>query len=198
MLGTVLILFLGMVPIPTGGNVVVQTGRFGPIEISTDEIIQIPSGILGFPEDHNFCLVDAGDDTLILWLQSLSNPNLAFPLLEPKIFKPEYVVRLSAAELRELKMSSVKDASVFTILTIPSPMNEMTANLKAPIVINTQQKIAKQVVLQENDQPIKFSMFKELRTHLLSIRTANPGEPKEGKSVMSVQSLPLTTRVELI
>ena len=177
---------------------VVQTGRFGQIEISTDEIIQIPSGILGFPEDHNFCLVDAGDDTLILWLQSLSNPHLAFPVLEPKIFKPEYVVRLSAAELRELKLGSIKDASVFTILTIPSPMTEMTANLKAPVVINTKQKIAKQVVLQENDQPIKYPMFKELRTHLVSNRPANPAAAKEGKAVIAIGSLPLSTRVELI
>ena len=177
---------------------VVQTGRFGQIEISTDEIIQIPSGILGFPEDHNFCLVDAGDDTLILWLQSLSNPHLAFPVLEPKIFKPEYVVRLSAAELRELKLSSIKDASVFTILTIPTPMTDMTANLKAPVVINIKQKIAKQVVLQENDQPIKFPMFKELRSHLVSNRSATPAAAKEGKMVIAIDSLPLSTRVELI
>ena len=120
---------------------VVQTGRFGPIEISTDEIISVPSGILGFPEEQNFCLVDSGDDTLILWLQSLSNPRLAFPVLEPKIFRSEYVVRLSAAELRELKLGSIKDAAVFTILTIPSPMSEMTANLKAPIVINIKEKL---------------------------------------------------------
>ena len=177
---------------------VVQTGRFGQIEISTDEIIQIPSGILGFPEDHNFCLVDAGDDTLILWLQSLSNPHLAFPVLEPKVFRPEYVVRLSAAELRELKLSSIKDASVFTILTIPTPMTEMTANLKAPVVINIKQKIAKQVVLQENDQPIKYPMFKELRSHLVGSRGASLGSAKEGKSVIQIDALPLTTRVELI
>ena len=178
---------------------VVQTGRFGQIEISSDEIIQIPSGVLGFPEDHNFCLVDAGDDTLILWLQSLSNPHLAFPLLEPKIFKPEYVVRLSAAELRELKLNSIKDASVFTILTIPQALAEMTANLKAPLVINTREKIAKQVVLQENDQPIKYPMFKELRTHLMGMKATGDGSTKSvGKSVMQVSELPLSTRVELI
>lgn len=178
---------------------VVQTGRFGQVEISTDEIISVPSGILGFPEDHNFCLVDSGDDTLILWLQSLSNPHLAFPVLEPKIFKNDYIVRLSAAELRELKLASIKDASVFTILTIPSPMTEMTANLKAPIVINIKEKIAKQVVLQENDQPIKHPMFKELRTHLMSIKSnqsESTGAPQ--KSILSINTLPVSTKVELI
>ncbi len=178
---------------------VVQTGRFGQIEVSSDEIIQIPSGILGFPDDRDFCLVDSADDTLILWLQSLNNPLLAFPLLEPKIFKPEYIVRLSAAELRELRLQSIKDASVFTILTLPQNLTEMTANMKAPLVINTKQKIAKQVVLQENDQPIKLPMFKELRAHLMSIRANTSATDKPAqKGVMAVDSLPLSTTVELI
>jgi flagellar assembly factor FliW len=178
--------------------VVLQTGRFGQIEISTDEIISIPSGILGFPEDQEFCLVDAGDDTLILWLQSLSNPHLAFPLLEPRIFKQDYVVRLSAAELRELRLGSIKDAAVFTILTIPSTLPDMTANLKAPVVINVREKVGKQVVLQENDQPIKHPMFKELRAQILSARAVLPEAQKGGKTVLPVDELPLTTRVELI
>jgi len=178
--------------------VIVKTGRFGQIEVSSEEIISIPSGVLGFPEDHNFCLVDPGDDTLILWLQSLSNPLLAFPVLEPKIFKPEYVVRLSAAELRELRLQSIKDASVFTILTIPAAMSEMTANLKAPLVINTREKIAKQVVLQENDQPIKHPMFKELRAQLIAGAGSVKKTEKPVSSPLEVKALPLNTRVELI
>jgi flagellar assembly factor FliW len=176
--------------------VIVKTGRFGQIEVSSEEIISIPSGVLGFPEDHDFCLVDPGDDTLILWLQSLKNPHLAFPVLEPKIFKPDYVVRLSAAELRELRLATIRDASVFTILTIPSNLAEMTANLKAPLVINVREKTAKQVVLQENDQPIKHPMFKELRAHLVSMpeTTAEKG----GHSTVEVKHLPINTRVELI
>ncbi len=177
---------------------IVKTGRFGQIEVSSEEIISIPSGVLGFPEDHNFCLVDPGDDTLILWLQSLSNPLLAFPVLEPKIFKPEYVVRLSAAELRELRLQSIKDASVFTILTIPASMPEMSANLKAPLVINTREKVAKQVVLQENDQPIKHPMFKELRAHLIANAAHSKKIEKSVSSPMEVKALPLNTRVELI
>jgi len=178
--------------------VIVKTGRFGQIEVSSEEIISIPSGVLGFPEDHDFCLVDPGDDTLILWLQSLKNPHLAFPVLEPKIFKPDYVVRLSAAELRELRLSSIKAASVFTILTIPSSLADMTANLKAPLVINVLDKTAKQVVLQENDQPIKYPMFKELRAHLISLSSALDKAEKPAKAVVEVKYLPLNTRVELI
>jgi flagellar assembly factor FliW len=150
-------------------SVIVKTGRFGQLTVGTDETIEVPQGILGFPEYKKYCLVDPGDDTLILWLQSLDNPEVAFPMLEPKIFRPDYSARLSAAELRELKLENINQSAVFSILTIPEDVTQMTANLKAPLVINLKQQVAKQVVLQENEYSIKHLMFKELKQHLITI-----------------------------
>ncbi len=150
---------------------IIETGRFGQLTVGDDEKILIPQGILGFPNYRNFCLVDPGDDTLIVWLQSLDDRGIAFPLLEPKIFRPDYAARLSAAELRELKLENVNQSAVFSILTIPEDITQMTANLKAPLVINLKEHLAKQVVLQENEYTIKSEMFKELKAHLITIRS---------------------------
>src|SRR3954468_15320239 len=149
-----------------GLRVTLETGRFGQLSVGNDETISIPQGVLGFPELTRFCLVDPGDETLILWLQSIQDPKVAFPVLEPKIYRPDYAARLSSAELRELKLENVNQSAVFNILTIPEDVTQMTANLKAPIVINLKEQIAKQVVLQENEYTIKHLMFKELRQHL--------------------------------
>ncbi len=148
---------------------IVKTGRFGQLTVGDDEKIRIPQGILGFPEYTDFCLVDPGDETLILWLQSIQNPEIAFPILEPKIFRTDYSARLSAAELRELKLDNINQSAVFSILTITDDVTQMTANLKAPLVINLKEQIARQVVLQENEYTIKHMMFKELRAHLITI-----------------------------
>lgn len=150
---------------------IIKTGRFGEITVGDGEIILIPQGVFGFPDYKKFCIVDPGDETLILWLQSLENPEIAFPILEPKVFKPDYAARLSAAELRELKLENINQSAVFGILTIPEDITHMTANLKAPLVINLKQQVAKQVVLQENEYNIKHEMFKELRAHLVTIRS---------------------------
>lgn len=149
---------------------IIKTGRFGQLSVGQDEQIIISQGILGFPEYTKFCLVDPCDDTLILWLQSEENPDIVFPVLEPKIFKPEYTARLSAAELRELRFDNINQSAVFAILTIPDDITQMTANLKAPLVINLKEQKAKQVVLQENEYNIKHPMFKELRAHLMTIQ----------------------------
>lgn len=179
---------------------IVKTGRFGQLTVSDEEIIDIPAGVLGFPEYKRFCLVDPADDTLILWLQSLENPDIAFAVLEPKVFRPDYAVRLSAAELRELKLANVKGAAVFSILTIPNDVTLMTANLKAPIVINLAGRLAKQVVLQENEYTIKHLMFKELRAHLITIQSQ--GSAARAKtpevSTVPVNALPASAAVRAL
>jgi flagellar assembly factor FliW len=180
-------------------SVIIKTGRFGQLTVGDDEIILIPQGILGFPEYKKFCLVDAGDETLILWLQSLENPDIAFPLLEPKVFKTDYAARLSAAELRELKLENVNQSAVFSILTIPEDVSQMTANLKAPLVINLKQHVAKQVVLQENEYSIKHEMFKELRAHLITIQSQKRGgQPsKEGAAgTVAIKNIPPSLTVK--
>lgn len=191
-------------------SVMIKTGRFGQLAIEGDSKITIPQGIFGFPQSTEFCLVDPGDDTLILWLQSLENPDVVFPVLEPKIFKPDYRVRLSAAEQREMDLFDLSHAAVFTILTIPSDdITQMTSNLKAPLVINLKNQVAKQVVLQENEYSIQQPVFNELRAHLLTIqsnsgRTSDSGEtsssraPEQagGVSLVPVLDLPPSSAVQ--
>lgn len=171
---------------------IIQTGRFGQLTISNEDVIQIPQRIMGFPNLTSFCLVDPADDTLILWLQSLEDSQIAFPVLEPKVFRPEYAARLSAAELRELKLENINQSTVFSILTIPSDVTQMTANLKAPLVINIKDQIARQVVLQENEYSVKQLMFKELKAHLITLaavsRTAEKDSDKASTPV-SIRTL---------
>lgn len=182
---------------------IIKTGRFGQLTISEEEILAISQGIPGFPGLTKYCLVDPGDDTLILWLQSIENSELAFALLEPKIFKPDYTARLSAAELRELKLDNINQSAVYSILTIPEDVTQMTANLKAPLVINLREQIARQVVLQENDLSLKHAMFRELRAHLITIQSQKSSAQKAREAAhatpVSVKDIPpsLTVRTLL-
>lgn len=175
---------------------IIKTGRFGQLTVGDDEIIKIPQGILGFPEYTQYCLVDPADDTLIVWLQSLENPDVAFALLEPKIFRPDYTARLSAAELRELKLENVNQSAVFSILTIPADVAQMTANLKAPLVINLKEQLAKQVVLQENEYSIKHLMFKELKSHLITIQSQKRTVTEPVVSPIAIKSIPPSLTVK--
>lgn len=147
----------------------IKTARFGEMEIKDDDMITFPDGILGFPNNKKYCLIDSGDDTLILWLQSIEDSNIAFPVLEPRVFKNDYIVKLSQQELTQLKLENINQSVVFNILTIPKDVSQMTANMKAPIVVNLNEQVGKQVILQENEYALKHTMFRELKIHLSTI-----------------------------
>lgn len=149
-------------------DVKVSTTRFGELQVNKDDILKFQEGLLGFETLKQFFVVDPGDNTLILWLQSIDDAKVAFPIIEPKIFKPDYVAKLLPADMRNVELESISNAKIYSILTIPSNITAMSANLKAPIVINNEKKIARQIVLQDNKLSVKHEMYKELKTFIVN------------------------------
>ncbi len=177
-----------------------NTSRFGMVEVAQSDVVEFADGLLGFENLKRFFIVDPADDTLILWLQSADAADVAFPILEPKIFKSDYKVRLSANELRVLKIDSAsnKDTLVYCILTIPEEITSLTANLKAPIVINTASQLARQVVLQENEYSVKFAMYKELVAVMMSAAAASKAATSNQSAAATALSLKeVSSRVEV-
>jgi flagellar assembly factor FliW len=153
----------------------VDTTRFGSVAVAEEDIITFPEGMLGFSKINQYVLIERVDDSLFLWLQALKKPSVAFPLLEPQIFEMNYRVELADEDRKILEIDSLTHAKIFSIVTIPTDPTKMTANLKAPIVINLKNRLAKQVILHQADYPIRKSIFLELQQHCAaSSRTIFP------------------------
>lgn len=139
------------------------------LSVGRDAKVVFPNGLLGFPDCREFFFEDTGEGSLILWLRSLDhgkdNRKICFPVLEPRVFMPQYSIKLSAVDVRELKMDSVDGNAAFCVLSIPEDITQMTANLRAPLVVNVQAGVGKQVVLQDNELSLKHPMYRELRAH---------------------------------
>ena len=146
----------------------VNTSRFGELQVKSEDTIIFSEGLLGFEKLTKFFVVDPGDSTLILWLQSTDDPSIAFPIIEPKIFKPDYVAKLLPADMNSVELVNINNAKIYSILTIPSHITTMSANLKAPIVINNEKNIARQIVLQDNKLSVKYEMYKELKSYIIA------------------------------
>lgn len=146
----------------------INTTRFGELEVDKKDYISFKEGPLGFDSLKKFFVVDPGDQTLILWLQSCEDPGIAFPIIEPRVFIPDFSIRLLPAEMASLELESLLDASVFTILTIPQNVSEMSANLKAPIIINNKNKTARQIVLQDNKLEVRHKMYVDLKRYIVN------------------------------
>ena len=146
----------------------ISTTRFNELEVDKKDIIEFTEGLLGFENLKKFFIVDPGDQTLILWLQSIDDASIAFPIIEPKIFQPNFSVKLLPLELNSLNLENLSNASVYTILTIPQNVTEMSANLKAPIIINNKSKIARQIVLQDSKLEVRFKMYLDLKKYIIN------------------------------
>ncbi len=152
---------------------IINTSRFGQVEIREEDTILFPEGILGFNEFRKFILVDDPTDEIFAWLQSCEEPGIAFPVLEPELFTETYKISLARTDFDSLKMKTLERARLYCIVTIPDDATLMTANMKAPIVINVANRMARQCVLQDNNLAIREPIFAKLQQRLVS----HPGEP---------------------
>ena len=166
----------------------IETSRFGELEVDKKDIIHLKDGVLGFENLKKFFIVDPGDQTLILWLQSTQEPKTAFPIIEPKIFMPDYSVKLVPGEMASLSLESLNDASVYTILTIPKTVTDMSANLKAPLIINNQTKDARQIVLQDNKLDVRYKMYKALKRYIVNYTSDDAQRNRSQDKTQKVQA----------
>lgn len=163
-----------------GGDVIIQTSRFGQVELKEEDIITFSEGLLGFADLRKFVLLDDPNDDIFAWLQSCEAPSIAFPVLEPEIYTEQYKATLTKADLEALKLATQEKARLFSIITIPDDPTQMTANMKAPIVVNVPARLARQCVLQDNNLAIREPIFAKLQQRVVqnpsqSIKNQSPG-----------------------
>ncbi|GIN89269.1 flagellar assembly factor FliW [Siminovitchia terrae] len=139
-------------------NMEIETKYHGMQEISSGDILKFDSGIPGFPDQREFLLLPL-DESILTVLQSVSTPEIGFVVVDPFSFFPEYDFHLSESVVGQLELEKAEDAAVFTILTVQDPFERTTANLQAPIVINSKNNMAKQVILNEGNHKTKHPLF---------------------------------------
>ncbi len=145
----------------------IKTTRFGQVEINSEDIFTFPEGLLGFQDLRQFVLLDDPNDDIFAWLQSCELPSIAFPVLEPEIFGQYYNIALTKNETELLKLKPDQKPVFMNIITIPDDPTQMTANVKAPIVINMELKSARQCVLQDNTLAIREPIFLKLQSRVV-------------------------------
>jgi flagellar assembly factor FliW len=116
-------------------SVTFESVRFGSVEVSDEEVIEFPNGLIGLG-GHRWALLDRNPGTGFLWLHCVEDPALALPVVAPQIFFPDFRLELSEDERATVGLGETSQADVYvTVRAMPNPL-ETTANLRAPLVIN--------------------------------------------------------------
>ena len=136
-----------------------------------------PRGIPAFENNHSWMLI-GNDDNAIKWLQSIDDPSLALPVTSPDAVQPDYNARIPEDELKLVGSVNPADLALLIVVSIPeaAPWN-MTANLRAPILINLKSHRAVQVIALNEEYPIRHVVFPEdVREKMKASAYQNGGE----------------------
>ena len=138
----------------------IQTKIFGEIAVDDSKLITFPQGIIGFPELKDFMLVHDGDGNgNIKWLQSVQEPAFAMPVVDPLTVIPEYNPNIEDELLKPLGGITEENMLVIVTITVPRIIENMTVNLKAPIIINSESRKAAQLIIDSDKYQVKFPIY---------------------------------------
>jgi len=140
----------------------VDTKAFGLIEVDEKQKVNIPQGLFGFEDYTEFALFDAEHEPFY-WLQCLNDKEIAFILIDPFLFRKDYEANITNEDLAEIGIKTPDNALIFTIVTIPSDGNPMTANLQGPVIINKENMTAMQAVLSDSKWKTRHDIMAEMK-----------------------------------
>ena len=133
----------------------IQTTRFGSVGVEPDDIILFPCGLPGVEPSRHWILLADVENGALGWLQSASRAELAFAVVSPRRFFPDYQVRVHRGEIQPLQLQTPHDVRVLVIVSKTGAA--LTANLKAPLLFNLERRLGRQVVVND-DQPLQYVM----------------------------------------
>lgn len=143
-----------------------KTRLFGTIDIEDEKVITLEGGMIGFPFLQKFTLIFDEEKekkaTSIMWLQSMDEGEVAFPVMHPNEIKPDYNPTVNDEMLAPLGKLNDENTYVLVTVTVAAEAKEATVNLKAPIVINTDTKKGCQIIV-EDDYPVKFNLYQAVQ-----------------------------------
>lgn len=127
----------------------INTDFFGTVQVDESEIITFASEVPGFPEARRFILLPFGEGIPFWSFQSIDQTECAFVVTNPFWIDPEYVFELPESAKEQLGIQETAQVAVYTTVTLREPFQESTTNLRAPFVMETKRRQAKQIILDE-------------------------------------------------
>ena len=146
---------------PLGENLILESSRFGSIEVPEAILLDFQQGMIGFPEHTEYVLLKQRTDSVFMWLHSTTDPALAFPVVLPWAFYWEYEVKLGDEDLEAIGVENASQISIMCVVNVGENVRKGTINLFSPIVINNDSRLAKQVINTADGYSTRDQLFKE-------------------------------------
>ena len=123
--------------------------------VEPEDVIRFPESLLGLPRCRDWVLFGDSQNDAVAWMQSVDRADIALAVVSPRRFVPDFQMRVARRELEPLELEHVSAAHVLVIVS-KTPQS-VTLNLKAPLVINLDRRLGRQVVTNGR-LPVRFDV----------------------------------------
>lgn len=144
----------------------VKTKYFGEIDLDEKKIVTFDNGMMGFENYKKYAIlydIEKEQKSAISWLQSLEEQELAFPVINPFFADENYNPTVNDEYLEELGAFENEDLVILLTVTVPEDIEKITANFKAPILINAATGKGCQVIVENPEYKIKQEIYGMLK-----------------------------------
>jgi flagellar assembly factor FliW len=142
-------------------SVTIESTRFGTVEIDDSIEIVLDQGMIGFPHLTRYAILKQREDSVFLWLHSVEDPSLAFPIVLPWVFYWDYEVDLSDADMAAIGVERADQISIYCVVNVGADVRAATINLFSPIVVNNGDRRARQVINTIDGYSTRDRLFRE-------------------------------------
>lgn len=136
----------------------------GKMIYEENEIISFERGIPGFDYLKKFIIKEVGEDSPFSILQSIEDKDIGFIIISPFMINDKYEIKLNEEILKNLNIKKEEEVVLYSLVTLSEKVENITANLKAPLVININinSKKGEQYILDKEEYKIKTKVFNDL------------------------------------
>lgn len=138
-----------------------NTKYHGVKEYEEKDIIYFKKGLPGFENLSRYILFTVEENEIFSILQSIDDSEIGLVVISPFSVLKDYEFKLDQEKLQQLKVSSPEEVLVLNTVTLGSNAENITTNLKAPIIINIKERLGEQIILDNDKYRIKHPIFKE-------------------------------------
>lgn len=140
----------------------ITTLQFGELTIAEKEVFTFPQGIPGFEQNVSYIFIQPDMESPFIFLQCVDNGDVALLLTNPFEFFPDYDLELSDSVVTELGIESKEDVAVWSVVSVGAQLEEATLNLLAPIIVNVNTRLGKQVILHGSSYNAKHKLMQSV------------------------------------
>lgn len=142
---------------------ILSTKYHGIKEYNESDIITFKKGLPGFEDLKRFILFSVEENELFNILHSIENDEIGLVITSPFSIMKDYEFKISDEKIEELKITAPEDVLVLNTVTLSNKTENITTNLKAPIIINIKEKLGEQLILDNDKYEIKHPVFKNVK-----------------------------------